>query len=157
MLFIIVGAVLVLALGGGGAWWFLLRPKAAPDAAHAPAPAKVEKEAKFIALEPFVTNVQSNDGITHYLQVKIELKVYDPKLEERIKATTPEIRSTILRILAAQQADKVSSVEVRDALAAEILSAVNAILTGRKPGSGHGEAAEEGPVAGVFFTAFVVQ
>ena len=189
-LVIIAVVVLVLLAGGGGAaWWFLLRPKAA--AGKHVAEAKPAQKAHFITLDPFVTNVISQDGNTHYLQVKIDLKAYDPKVDEQVTNMTPEIRNSVLRILAAQQAERVTTVAVREQLREQILLAVNQVLNA--DGSGGGGAAtlpaapvlpasassqariaaqqaqaaalereaaasaQKGPIAGVYFTGFVVQ
>ncbi len=188
-LVIIAVVVLVLLAGGGGAaWWFLLRPKAA--AGKHVAEARPAQKAHFITLDPFVTNVISQDGNTHYLQVKLDLKVFDPKVDEEVTNMTPEIRNSVLRILAAQQAEKVTTVAVREQLREQILLAINQVLN--SDGSGSGVAAlpaapalpasassqaraaaqqaqaaalahaadasaSKGPIAGVYFTGFVVQ
>ncbi|OIQ75489.1 flagellar basal body-associated protein FliL [mine drainage metagenome] len=188
-LVIIAVVVLVLLAGGGGAaWWFLLRPKAA--AGKHVAEAKPAQKAHFITLDPFVTNVISQDGNTHYLQVKLDLKVFDPKVDEEVTNMTPEIRNSVLRILAAQQAEKVTTVAVREQLREQILLAVNQVLNADGTGSGVAAlpaapalpasassqaiaaaqrsqaaalaraadaSASKGPVAGVYFTGFVVQ
>ena len=189
-LVIIAVVVLVLLAGGGGAaWWFLLRPKAA--AGKHVAEAKPAQKAHFITLDPFVTNVISQDGNTHYLQVKIDLKAYDPKVDEQVTNMTPEIRNSVLRILAAQQAERVTTVAVREQLREQILLAVNQVLNSDGAGGAsaatlpaapvlpasassqariaaqqaqaaaleHAAAAsaQKGPIAGVYFTGFVVQ
>lgn len=163
-LIIIVLLVLVLLGGAGGAAaWFLLRPKPQPTPAQLAAAR--EKDMRFITMEPFVTNVQSSDGSTHYLQVRIDLKTYDPKAEEAVKRMTPELRNAILRILAAQSADTLATVATRDQLRGEILAAVNKLVAepnaNAAPGAAvAGHAAQgkvEGPISGVYFTAFVVQ
>ncbi len=174
-LVIILAVVLVLlGAGGGAAWWFLLRPKAGPGA-KVVAP----RDAHFITLAPFVTNVISQDGNTHYLQVKIDLKTYDAKADPKVTKMTPEIRNAVLRILAAQHADTVTTVLVREDLRAQILVAINRVLNGdggfgvptppAPPASVSSQAraaqldaaarlsAAKGPIAGVYFTGFVVQ
>ncbi len=187
---VIIGVVVLVLLAGGGgaAWWFLLRPKAA--AGKHVAEARPAQKAHFITLDPFVTNVISQDGNTHYLQVKLDLKVFDPKVDEEVTNMTPEIRNSVLRILAAQQAEKVTTVAVREQLREQILLAINQVLN--SDGSGSGVAAlpaapalpasassqaraaaqqaqaaalahaadasaSKGPIAGVYFTGFVVQ
>ena len=172
LIIIILVAVIVLMAGGGAAAFFLMKPKAAPTAAELAAEAAAEKakNMRFISMEPFVTNLQSTDGSVHYLQVKIDLKTYDPSVEGKVKLMTPELRNNILRILAAQSIDKVDSVEGRDHLREDILHSVNKVLEGAPAvaaaGDGHGggggaAAAAHGhdgaPIDGVFFTAFVVQ
>ena len=174
LIIIILVAVIVLMAGGGAAAFFLMKPKAPPSAAELAAAAAAEKakNMRFISMEPFVTNLQSTDGTVHYLQVKIDLKTYDPSVEAKVKLMTPELRNNILRILAAQSTDKIETVESRDHLRDEILKSVNKVLEGAPAvaggGGGHGEssaapapAAAHGhdgaPIDGVYFTAFVVQ
>ncbi|OZB60183.1 MAG: hypothetical protein B7X31_12015 [Thiomonas sp. 13-66-29] len=160
---IIVAALVVVILGGGagGVWWFMLRPK--PQLSAQQLAAQREKLAHYISLEPFVTNVLSQDGNTHYLQVKIDLKTYEPKADEEVKTMTPEIRNTILRILASQEASKVSTVAVREQLRKEIQGAINQLFARESGNAAHGASpakpatGEKGPIAGVYFTAFVVQ
>lgn len=166
LIIIILAVVVLLAAGGGGAAWFLLKPKAEPTPAQLAAAR--EKSMHFISLDPFVTNLQSQDGQTHYLQVKVDLKTYDPHADEEVTQMMPMIRNNILRILAGQEAEKVSSVESQDHLRTEILNTVNGLLQSRggAPAAAHageahaapaGHGAAEQPIAGVYFTAFVVQ
>ena len=172
LIIIILVAVIVLMAGGGAAAFFLMKPKAPPTAAEMAAAAAAEKakNLRFISMEPFVTNLQSTDGTVHYLQVKIDLKTYDPSVEAKVKLMTPELRNNILRILAAESSDKIDTVEARDHLSHEILKSVNKVLEGAPAvaggGDGHGgggAAASTGhghdgaPIDGVYFTAFVVQ
>ncbi len=177
LIIIMVVVLLLLGAGGGAAWWFLLRPKAGPAklqaASHKP------RDAHFITLKPFVTNVISQDDSTHYLQVKIDLKTFDTKTDSEVTSMTPEIRNAVLRILAAQHASTVTTVLVREDLRAQILVAINRVLNGdggsgvptppAPPASMSSQAraaqldaaarlsAAKGPIAGVFFTGFVVQ
>ena len=172
LIIIILIAVIVLMAGGGAAAFFLMKPKAVPTAAElaAQAAAEMAKNMRFISMEPFVTNLQSTDGNVHYLQVKIDLKTYDPSIEGKVKLMTPELRNNILRILSAQSTDKVETAEGRDHLRQEILNSVNKVLEGAPAmvagegghggggGAAHASSGHDGaPIDGVFFTAFVVQ
>ncbi|MDD4885888.1 MAG: flagellar basal body-associated FliL family protein [Thiomonas sp.] len=170
LIIIILVAVIVLMAGGGAAAFFLMKPKAAPTAAELAAQAAADKakNMRFISMEPFVTNLQSTDGNVHYLQVKIDLKTYDPSIEAKVKLMTPELRNNILRILSAQSSDKIETVEGRDHLRQDILQSVNKVLEGAPAAAaaegGHGGVASQAssghggaPIDGVFFTAFVVQ
>ncbi|MGA8009343.1 MAG: flagellar basal body-associated FliL family protein [Thiomonas sp.] len=169
LIIIILVVVIVLLAGGGAAAYFLMKPKAplTPAAQAALAAAERAKNMRFISMDPFVTNLQSTDGNVHYLQVKLDLKTYDPSVEGKVKLMTPELRNNILRILAAQSADKIDTVESRDHLRQEILQSVNKALesapaaeAGGEHGGGGAHAAsghKQPPIDGVFFTAFVVQ
>lgn len=152
-LIVIILIVLVLLLGGGGAaaWWFLLRkPDAKPGAKPA---AEAAKPVHFINLQPFVTNVQSNDGQPHYLQVTVDLKATDPAVEEQVKELMPEIRSTILNILAAQQASDATLEATRDKLRTTIQAQVNQILLRNAGAKPHATP----PISGVYFSGYVLQ
>ncbi len=147
--------VLFMLAGGGAAWWFLLRPQTAPSPEALAA--EKEKHMHFISLEPFVTNLASQDGSMHYLQVKIDLKTYDSKADEQVTTMMPEIRNVILKILAGQAANQVGTVAGREALRGQILAAVNELLATRGGILPAPKAAKSAPIAGVYFTAFVVQ
>ncbi len=147
--------LIVAGVGGGAAWWFLLRPQAAPSAETLAA--EKEKQMRFISLEPFVTNLATQDGSAHYLQVKIDLKTFDPKTAEQVNTMMPEIRNAILKILAGQMANQVSTVAGREALRLQILGALNGLLETRGGIVPHPQPAKSPPIAGVYFTAFVVQ
>ena len=153
---IILLILLLLAGGGGAAWWFLVRPHMKPNAEALAA--EKEKHMRFISLEPFVTNLATQDGSAHYLQIKIDLKTFDPDAEGQVNAMMPEIRNTILKILAGQMANQVGTVAGREALRMQILDAVNGLLEthgGIVPRPAKNE--KSPPIAGVYFTAFVVQ
>lgn len=155
MLIVIIAVVLVLLAGGGGAaWWFLLRPKPAADAKAAAAKAAdAAKATHFVSLDQFVTNVQSQDGEAHYVQVNVDLKTDDPKADDAVKAVLPEIRSSILNTLGAQQATAVQNPAVQEKLRAVIQADVNKILAD----SGATAATGGGMITGVYFTGFIMQ
>ena len=152
----IVLILLLLLVGGGAAWWFLVRPHMKPNAEALAA--EKEKHMHFISLDPFVTNLATQDGSAHYLQVKIDLKTFDPEAEGQVNAMMPEIRNAILKILAGQMANQVGTVAGREVLRAQILEAVNGLLETHggivaRPAKNE----KSPPIAGVYFTAFVVQ
>ncbi len=152
LILIIVLIVLLLAVAGGAAaWWFLGRA----HGAKAPARPVVEapKPAHFINLKPFVTNVQSQDGQTHYLQVTLDLKSDDAKVDASVTQLMPEIRSAILNILASQQAATVTQEATRNKLRGQIQAKVNQILLG----GGAAASTTNGPITGVYFSGFVMQ
>ena len=150
LIIILVLVLVVLGAGGGAAWWFLLRPKAAAATKKPEAPKAAE--AHFIQLDPFVTNVLSDDGQTHYVQVTIALKTSDATADERVKTFMPELRNSILTTLGEQRAAAVATERVQDQLRKTIRHNVNRILS--EGGDAHGE---HGPIAGVYFSGFVMQ
>jgi flagellar protein FliL len=122
-LVIIVVAVVAIAAVAG---WFFTRGKS--DTAHVEE-VKVAppKRAIFIALEPFTVNLQKETS-EQYLQVGITLKFFEPELEERIKASLPEVRSKILLLLATKKASELASPEGKTRLMEEISTISNAVL-----------------------------
>ncbi len=146
--------MVILGAGGGAGWWFVLRPKDAQAAKRAATPKPVD--AHFIQLEPFVTNVLSDDGQTHYVQVNIALKTSDVTADDGVKTFMPEIRNSILTTLGEQRAAAVANEHVQDQLRASIRQDVNRILRG--DGSGDtGDGSLRGPISGVYFSGFVMQ
>jgi len=173
-----LGAVLLLVVLGGGYYFLVARP-AATAKSSAPPPAPVT----FISLQPFVSNLTSNDGL-HYIQVTLKLKTRDPKAQAEVNKRLPEIRDSVLNVLAEQHVADVVRPVGRTRLRVQILEAVNHVLkTGKaapkstrrgvgsgaaagrlpkavsasNPASAMAAAAAGGPILGVYFTAFVVQ
>jgi flagellar FliL protein len=125
---LIIGIVSLLVIAAGGAGWFFTRGHAPADA-HAEA-AKVETphEAKFVPLgENFTVNLQREEG-DQYLQAGITLKVLQPELEEKIKATMPEIRSKLLFLLSSKKPSELQTVEGKKKLIAEIIVETDTVL-----------------------------
>ncbi|WP_123105366.1 flagellar basal body-associated FliL family protein [Acidithiobacillus sulfuriphilus] len=155
LILIILVVVAILAGAGGAAWWFLLRPHAVPSAAEVAQ--KKLQDTKFIDLGSLVTNLQTSDGSTHYIQVEIQLKTFDPNVAEEVKTFMPEIRNAILTLLASQQADKVSEPAVREQLRQQIQEAVNRILETSGGALKAPVKTVTPPIAAVYFASFVVQ
>ncbi|WP_215875804.1 flagellar basal body-associated FliL family protein [Acidithiobacillus ferruginosus] len=155
VIIVIIAIVVLLIAGAGGTWWFILRPVTAPS------PAQIAKEklqnTKFINLGSFVTNLQSSNGSTHYIQVQIQLKTYNSVVETTVKSFMPEIRNGILMLLSAQNADKVSEPAVRDQLLQEIKRQANNTLETDGGVVKSPPTEKNPPIAAVYFSSFVVQ
>lgn len=147
--------VLLVVVGGAAVWWFMLRSTAAPTPAEV-AQQKLQNT-KFIDLGSLVTNLQSPDGSTHYIQVQIQLKTYYPSVETSVKSFMPEIRNGILLLLSAQNADTVSQPAVRDQLLQKIKAQVNQILETDGGALKKPQPDKTPPIAAVYFASFVVQ
>ncbi|MBI5007574.1 MAG: flagellar basal body-associated FliL family protein [Nitrosomonadales bacterium] len=126
MLIIII--VLLLLIVGGGAAWFFTKGKA-PEGEHAEEhKEEVVLEAKFVPLgENFTVNLQREEG-DQYLQAGITLKILQPELEEKIKATMPEIRSKLLFLLSGKYPSELQTAEGKKKLIAEIIAETDAVL-----------------------------
>lgn len=120
---LIVLVLLLLGGGGGAAWFFLMRKPEVPDAtAEAKRP---RLPPVFEKLEPFVVNLADRG---RYLQVGIELRVVDPKVQAEVKKLVPEIRNGILLVLSGKRAEEISSAEGKMRLQLEIRQAANRAL-----------------------------
>jgi flagellar FliL protein len=124
---IIVISILLLVIGGGAAWYFTKghTPPAdhSEEAKHEP-----EMEPKFVALgEKFTVNLQREEG-DQYLQAGITLKILDPKLEEKIKVTMPELRSKLLFLLSSKKPSELVSSEGKKILVEQIIAEADTVL-----------------------------
>lgn len=142
-LVLIIVVALALAAGGGGATWFFLQGRS--GGAHKEAPKAEEHKAPiFTTLDQFTVNLQ---GDNRYLQVGIDLKVADAKVNDAINLHKPEIKNGVLLLLSSKNAEELATLEGKQKLANELTETVNRPL-GLPPGEG---------VVGVFFTSFVIQ
>ncbi|MBI3712960.1 MAG: flagellar basal body-associated protein FliL [Burkholderiales bacterium] len=145
LIVIIVAAVVLLAAAGGGAMMFLGKKKSSDKKEehkeeHAKAPV-------FMPLEPFVVNLQSDEG-DKYLQVQMTLQVEDDAQVNLIKANAPQVRSRLLMLLSSKDANEVLTPEGKEKLIQEIIEQVSLPFVPK---------GEPQKVSGVFFTSFVVQ
>ncbi len=145
LIVIIVAAVVLLAVAGGGAFMFLGKKKPSDKKEeHKEEPAKAPV---FMPLEPFVVNLQSDEG-DKYLQVQMTLQVADDAQVSLIKANAPQIRSRLLMLLSSKDANEVLTPEGKEKLIQEIIEQVSLPFVPK---------GEPQKVSGVFFTSFVVQ
>jgi flagellar FliL protein len=102
----------------------------------------------FLALDPLTVNLQSDDGIQHYLRVVLALKLTDPKAQERLTARLPEIRSRILLALSNKRPEDLATPDGKRAVAQELKGLIEQPT---QPGN------QRARVDEVLFTDFVVQ
>ncbi|MDB5990544.1 MAG: flagellar basal body protein FliL [Herbaspirillum sp.] len=143
---IIAGVLLLMIAGAAGAYFLL---KKAPDANHTAAAAGTEpsKVPVFVNIEPYVVNLQQEDG-DHFLQVSITLQVNDDGTAEAIKTFMPLVRSRLLIALSSKKASELLTVDGKKKLTEEIITSLNQPFT---PNS------KPQQVSDVFFTSFVIQ
>jgi flagellar FliL protein len=141
-LLVVVAAIALTGAGAGGGYWFW--HKGATAEAAAPAP---KKPAYFFPLDLFTVNLQRDDG-DRYLQVALVLQVSDPSIVDQLKQQTPVIRNKLLLLLSSKSADELLTVEGKEKLSDEILTATRAPLPGTTPDKG---------VESVLFSSFIVQ
>ncbi len=168
MLFIIIGAVLVLALGGG-AFVYMGKQHAAEGAEEAPAKvAHVDpKHAPvYLPLDNMVVNL-ADPGGEKVAQVGITLQVVDAKASDSVKAYLPVIRSSILMLIAQRTSEELLTQDGKQKLAKDILHQASLPFGGvdedpdeapvKKKKSAKRVAAIEFPVIDVLFSSFIVQ
>jgi flagellar FliL protein len=130
MLMIIVAAVLLL--GGGAAASFLLKPAHAPKNNEAAAEeSHPEVPPKYVELGTFTANLIHEEG-DRYLQIAISLKISKPELEEKIKASNPEILHRVNMLLQSKTPSELATIAGKEKLAGEIKAQVEYVLGIRK-------------------------
>ena len=138
---LIVGlAALVLAGGGTAAAWRMTR-HAAPGAETA-----TEVEHGLVSFEPFVVNLADQGG-SRFLRVSVRLVVGSAADAEKIQKSDValmRVRTAIIELLTQQTADKLVTVEGKDALKKAMAARVEPLLQHAK-------------VTDVLFSDFVVQ
>lgn len=123
---ILIVAVVAL-LGGGGAAYFLMKPTHGSRHDSPPAEAAVEAAPKYVALGTFTANLIHEEG-DRYLQVAISIKVTNPDLEEKIKASNPEILHHVNMLLQSKRPSELATLEGKDKLSVEIKGQIEQIL-----------------------------
>jgi len=171
MLIIIIAAV-VLLIGGGAAAFLLLQPPAHPTKKDAAATEKAEHEArvknppKFVEIGTFTANLVREEG-DRFLQVGISLKITKPELEEKIKASSPEILHRVNMLLQSKRPSDLSTIEGKEQLSLQIKGQVEYVLGLRRTApsistESAGTQPAETPdiksdIAEVLFTSFIIQ
>ena len=126
---IILGATLTLLPAiGGGAYWYLNKDKEEGAAAKVEAP----KPPIFVSLDTFTVNLQVEE-VPQFLQVGLSLRVSEPTVGDSVKLHMPEIRNSILLLLSSQKASELVTLQGKNKLSADIVAAVNGILSPPKP------------------------
>jgi flagellar FliL protein len=128
---IIIIAVVVLLAGGGAAAFFLLKPHP-PKGGEAAAEEHVEEAhaaapAKYMELGTFTANLIHEEG-DRYLQITISLKLSSPEMEEKIKASNPEILHRVNMLLQSKRPSELSTVAGKEKLAADLKAHINYVL-----------------------------
>jgi flagellar FliL protein len=125
----------------------------------APAAGDAEKSTgsdPYVALEPFVLNVQ-DAGRIRFMQVKVQLLAGDPKVREILKEHIPPIRDAMIMLLAHQNAETVQTMEGRETLRAQALAAVQEVFARVTNADPKAPAPEKPPIEALYFTDFIIQ
>ncbi len=160
MVIIIVGGVLLLALGGGFA---MMKMMGGSSAEKAPAEGAKDKaaghgapeekaggehgavaDASAIAdLDPFIVNLADSPEI-RYLKVTLKVEADNSGTVEQIKARTPQIRDAILVLLTSLDSATARSPQGKHKLRDDITDRINGLLPKKS-------------VKSTYFTEFVIQ
>ena len=170
MLFIIIALVIVLI--GGGAVAFLLLTPAHPvkPGEHAAEEEHPKEKATYVELGTFTANLIQEEG-DRYLQVAISLKLTKAELEEKIKASKPEIMHRVNMLLQSKRPSELATIEGKQLLAMEIKEQIEYVMGFRKvapviaeTSSMQAESAVQdalpkirSDIAEVLFTSFIIQ
>jgi len=98
----------------------------------------------YAKLEIFTVNLQ---GLTHYLQVNIVLKVAKSEVGEEIKVWNPVIRHELILLLSNQNSEELATIEGKKKVMVAIKTAINKIL----------KLDDKEGVTDVLFESFVIQ
>lgn len=120
LLLLAVGAVAYLLLVGGGQSAAVLSEQAQEAQA-------ATREPIYVDVSKVLVNLQ-HGGRTRYVQADIELMSYSPKVIEQARRDMPAIRDRLLFLLNAQDFAALKTVQGKEALRADALQAVNAVL-----------------------------
>lgn len=128
LLYIGLGAIVVLGSLGGGAYWWTLRAAPAETAESAPAKAAAAEHGPrgIVSFDPFVVNL-ADTSASRFLRVSVQL-VVDSVDEAKEMQETPvammQARSAILDLLTTQTSDVVVTPDgkaaLRKAIAAQV-------------------------------------
>lgn len=159
LLMIVMIVLLVLVLAVAAVVVLLLLKKggdeatdaASMDAPVAAAAVDLSRPPSFVALEPFVKNLQPGEG-DRYVQAVISLRVPDAKTGDLLKGFTPEIRHTINLVLSNKLPSELLTQDGQEQLAREIAEKVNGVL-----GVAADAGPDEGPVRSVLFNSLIIQ
>jgi flagellar FliL protein len=105
---------------------------------------KESGQSPYAKLESFTVNLQ---GLTHYLQVSIALKVAKTEVGEAIKGWNPVIRHELILLLSNQSSEELATIEGKRKVMAAIKAAINKIL----------KLDDKEGVSDVLFESFVIQ
>lgn len=153
-LLIIIAVVILLLIAGVVAAFLLLSPAQNPR--HGAA--AEASQAKFVELGSYTANLMREDG-DRYLQVSISLKLNKSDLEDKIKASNPEIQHHLNMLLQSKRPSEIATFEGKQKLADQIKGEVEYVLGLRKtpPSPNDAPTTTRSGIAEVLFTSFIIQ
>jgi flagellar FliL protein len=135
--FLVILAGAIFLSGGGGGWLALFSPwqvvdgraflgiKKAPEIEKKP-----EKESQeFIyKMDPFIVNLSDSEKM-RYLKLKLEIESVEAKNNEEYEKRLPQLRDTVLTVLASKTSKEIKDSEGKIKLRNEIAAQLNQLLT----------------------------
>ena len=92
-----------------------------------------------------IVNLQSQDGMPHYLKVNVTLETEEnEKVKEEVAKRVPQVRDLLISILRSKTKEKIDEKEGKDEIRSEIINGINRFLI-------------TGKVRNVYFEDFMVQ
>ncbi|MEQ9394074.1 flagellar basal body-associated FliL family protein [Haliea sp.] len=143
---------LVMSAGVGAGVYFLLKSDIAPQQQDESGEAPVAKQKPagppiYYRLEDsFIVNLSTQ--ATRFLQVTVELMARDQKVITAVEKHRPLLRNNLLLLFSAQTLESIATLEGKEALRAEALAEVQAVLESE---------GEPAAVEDLYFTSLVVQ
>jgi len=138
LIFIVLGAVVVLGAGGFLGWNHLKGGASAPEKAPPPAPPPV------VSLKPFVVNLMGGADAPRYLKLEFDLELRPGSQAKELETRMSEIRDSIIVLLGSKRYEDLASIEGKERLREEIISRVNTRVQGAT-------------ASRVFFKEFIIQ
>jgi flagellar FliL protein len=133
-------------------WLLPLAGAAAPAAGD---PDKSTGSGPYFAMEPLVVNVRDGARL-RFMQVKMQLLSNDPRVLSALKANVPPLRDAMIMLLAHQEAERVQTMEGREALRAQALAAAQQVF-GRVTGVDPQASPAAAGIEAIYFTDFIIQ
>jgi flagellar FliL protein len=123
---LVIFIILVLLINGGVIAYLLLKP-AHKQADVTSEDSRTALPPKYVALGTFTANLIHEEG-DRYLQVAISIKVSKPELEEKIKASSPEILHHVNLLLQGKRPSELATLQGKEKLSADIKALVESVL-----------------------------
>ncbi len=146
---LLIVLLLIATVGAavGGTYFYMSggEPEAGIETAETEPPPPPPKPV-FVSVEPFTVNLNDNRG--RILYVGVSLKVADEAAATRVSEHMPQVRNRILMTLTSQEADTLTTLEGKQALARTLRATVSEPFAADAEPLGVGE---------VLFTNFIVQ
>lgn len=148
-LWFVLSLLLLIASMGGAGLMLMFQPGAQTEeeALVAEQEARAARPPVFLALEPFVVNLRTDEG-DNYLRLGVVLEGSNQDALDAAKQQLPRIRNAILLLLSVKSPEELSTMEGKERLMEEIIAAARGPMPLPAPAKG---------IESVYFSDFVIQ